>query len=97
MKTTRCSYDTRTGTSALLAAAVLLAGVGIGAPARAAEHSALGKAGRGLAAMTCGFLEVPGNMAFETRRRGPAYGLPLGFVKASVASWCASWSASTSS
>jgi putative exosortase-associated protein (TIGR04073 family) len=43
--------------------------------------SAARKAGRGLAAMTTGFLEVPGNMVAETRRHGPAYGMTLGFVK----------------
>jgi len=31
--------------------------------------------------MTAGFLEVPGNMVAENRARGPAEGLPLGFVK----------------
>jgi putative exosortase-associated protein (TIGR04073 family) len=31
--------------------------------------------------MTTSFLEVPGNMVLETDRRGPAVGLPLGFVK----------------
>jgi putative exosortase-associated protein (TIGR04073 family) len=36
---------------------------------------------RGFAAMTTGFLEVPGNMTAETRAHGPAEGLPLGFVK----------------
>jgi putative exosortase-associated protein (TIGR04073 family) len=47
----------------------------------AAESTALGKAGRGLAAIVCGFLEVPGNMALETRRHGSAYGFTLGFAK----------------
>jgi putative exosortase-associated protein (TIGR04073 family) len=39
------------------------------------------KAGRGLAAVTTGFLEVPGNMVMETERNGPVYGTTLGFVK----------------
>lgn len=39
------------------------------------------KLGRGLAAMTTGFLEVPGNMVAESNARGPAEGVPLGFVK----------------
>jgi putative exosortase-associated protein (TIGR04073 family) len=39
------------------------------------------KVGRGLAGMTTAFLEVPGNMVAETRARGPAEGVPLGFVK----------------
>ena len=36
---------------------------------------------RGLAGMTTGFLEVPGNMVAETRTKGAAEGIPLGFVK----------------
>jgi putative exosortase-associated protein (TIGR04073 family) len=35
---------------------------------------------RGLAAMTTGFLEVPGNMVAEERARGAAEGLPVGFT-----------------
>jgi putative exosortase-associated protein (TIGR04073 family) len=31
--------------------------------------------------MTTGILEVPGNMVRETRERGAATGLPLGFAK----------------
>jgi putative exosortase-associated protein (TIGR04073 family) len=48
--------------------------------ATAGAQSAPRKAGRGLAAMTCGFLEVPGNIVAETRSRGPAWGLTLGFA-----------------
>ena len=47
---------------------------------QAFEHTAARNAGRGLAAMTTGFLEVPGNMVAATREQGPAMGLPLGFV-----------------
>jgi putative exosortase-associated protein (TIGR04073 family) len=36
---------------------------------------------RGLAGMTAGFLELPGNMVAETRSKGPAEGIPLGFAK----------------
>jgi putative exosortase-associated protein (TIGR04073 family) len=36
---------------------------------------------RGLAGMTLGFLEVPGNMVAEAEARGPGEGLPFGFVK----------------
>jgi putative exosortase-associated protein (TIGR04073 family) len=36
---------------------------------------------RGLAGMTTGFLELPGNMVAETRTKGPAEGIPLGFAK----------------
>lgn len=61
--------------AAALVAALLLPGV-----AFAAEQSAARKAGRGLAAMTCGFLEIPGNVVAETRSRGYGWGLTLGFV-----------------
>jgi putative exosortase-associated protein (TIGR04073 family) len=46
----------------------------------AAGQTAPRKFGRGLAAMTTAFLEVPGNMVQESNRRGPAVGIPLGFV-----------------
>jgi putative exosortase-associated protein (TIGR04073 family) len=39
------------------------------------------KAGRGFAAVTTGFLEIPGNVVVETRARGPAYGATVGFAK----------------
>jgi putative exosortase-associated protein (TIGR04073 family) len=47
---------------------------------QAVEYTAARKAGRGLAAMTTGFLEIPGNMLVESRERGPGMGAPLGFV-----------------
>ena len=47
---------------------------------QAFEHTAARKAGRGLAAMTTSFLEVPGNMVVESREHGQAMGMPLGFV-----------------
>jgi len=50
-------------------------------PACAHAGTPVRKFGRGLAAMTTGFLEVPGNMVAEERKRGPGEGLPLGFVK----------------
>ncbi len=37
------------------------------------------KFGRGLAAMTCGFLEVPGNIVEQTQERG-AVGIPIGLA-----------------
>lgn len=49
--------------------------------ALAAEQSAARKAGRGLAGMTCGFLELPGNIYQETRERGYVWGLTLGFAE----------------
>ena len=49
--------------------------------AHAARYTAVRKLGRGFAAMTCGVMEVPGNMAKVTREKGPAYGFTLGFVQ----------------
>ena len=61
------------------AVVVLVGAMFIAAPAHG--QSAARKCGRGLAAMATGFLEVPGNMVAETRARGAAEGLPLGFAK----------------
>ena len=47
---------------------------------QAVEYTAARKAGRGLAAMTTGFLEVPGNMVAESRERGAGAGIAIGFV-----------------
>ena len=57
-----------------LLAALLLA------PSPAGAQTAVDKLGRGLAGMTCGFLEFPGNIYRETKRHG-AEGIPLGFAK----------------
>jgi putative exosortase-associated protein (TIGR04073 family) len=46
----------------------------------AEAQDAARKFGRGLAGMTLAFLEVPGNMVYETHKRGAAGGIPLGFV-----------------
>jgi len=51
------------------------------APGLAGAQSAARKAGRGLAAMTTGFLEVPGNIYAMTEERGPGWGFSLGFVQ----------------
>jgi putative exosortase-associated protein (TIGR04073 family) len=67
-------------TAKWLAAACIGAAL-LGLSSSAAADTAARKAGRGLAAITTAFLEVPGNMVVETRRHGPAYGMPLGFVK----------------
>lgn len=45
------------------------------ADAQTAGH----KVGRGLAAIACGFLEVPGNIVKETDERG-AVGVPIGLA-----------------
>lgn len=59
----------------------LIVGLVLFLPASADAQSAARKCGRGLAAMTTSFLEVPGNMVRESRARGEAGGIPLGFVK----------------
>jgi len=47
--------------------------------AGAQENTAARKAGRGLAGMTLGFLEVPGNIVQETRTNGVVSGVTIGF------------------
>ena len=63
----------------LVLGAVLAGAVLASVPASA--QTAPRKFGRGLAAMTTAFLEVPGNMVAETRDRGPGVGIPLGFAE----------------
>jgi len=60
--------------------AVLVGTLLIPSLSQAVEYTAARKAGRGLAAMTTGFLEIPGNMLAETRKHGAGGGIPLGFV-----------------
>jgi len=62
-------------------AGVALAFALLAVPATAGADSAARKVGRGLAAMTCGFLEVPGNIVKMNRERGPGWGFTLGFVQ----------------
>lgn len=50
------------------------------APAQAREWSAGDKFGRGVTNMTLGVLAWPGEMVTESRERGPALGVPLGFA-----------------
>jgi putative exosortase-associated protein (TIGR04073 family) len=59
-------------------AALLLAWL---APGDAEAQSAGRKLGRGLAAMTTGFLEIPGNMVKESRETTQVRGFTLGFAK----------------
>lgn len=42
-------------------------------------YTAVQKLGRGLAGVTCGFLEIPGNIVKETQSRG-AMGFPIGLA-----------------
>jgi putative exosortase-associated protein (TIGR04073 family) len=60
--------------------AVLVGVLSTPALSHAVEYTAARKAGRGLAAMAVGFLEVPGNMVAESRERGAGAGIALGFV-----------------
>ena len=60
--------------------AVLVGILSIPTLSQAVEYTAARKAGRGLAAMTTGFLEIPGNMVAESRKHGAGAGIPLGFV-----------------
>ena len=71
-------------------AACVLAGTLAALPADAREvrrggasspHTALGKLGRGLAGMTTGFLELPGNIYAISRDDGPGSGWTIGFAK----------------
>ena len=63
-----------------IAAAVLALALFFPATALAQEYTAARKMGRGLAGMTCAFLEVPGNIVSESRRNGPGRGWTLGFA-----------------
>jgi putative exosortase-associated protein (TIGR04073 family) len=67
------------GLARALAIALLL-GALVPGSAAAVEYTPARKAGRGLAGMTTGLLEIPGNMVRETRDRGPGWGVGLGFV-----------------
>ncbi|HUL12694.1 MAG TPA: exosortase system-associated protein, TIGR04073 family [Methylococcaceae bacterium] len=59
-----------------LATAVAL--IALAAP-QAHAQTAAHKLGRGLAGMTCGFLELPGNIVKETQEKG-AVGFPIGLA-----------------
>ena len=63
-----------------LVCAALAAGL-FALPDTATAQTAARKVGRGLAAMTTGFLEVPGNIVKVNRERGPGWGFSLGFVQ----------------
>jgi putative exosortase-associated protein (TIGR04073 family) len=73
------SRSMRRGVAAALALALLVALAP--ATADAQRYTAGRKFGRGLAAMTCGFLEVPGNIVETSRERGPGWGITLGFAE----------------
>lgn len=68
-------------THRIAAIALCLAVASLAAPASAAKHDAPRKFGRGLAGMTCGFLELPGNVVQTTEKEGIGYGLTIGVAK----------------
>jgi putative exosortase-associated protein (TIGR04073 family) len=59
----------------LIACAVMLSATS------AQAQTAGDKFGRGIAGMTTGVLELPGNMIQESHERGPGVGIPLGLAK----------------
>lgn len=68
--------------SVLVRVVLLLGTLALAATPREADaQSAARKCGRGLAAMTTGFLEIPGNIVKESRETSPARGFTLGFAK----------------
>jgi putative exosortase-associated protein (TIGR04073 family) len=68
--------------SRLARATALIALVALLLPAvAAAEYTAARKFGRGLAGMTCGFLEIPGNIVQVSREKSPVWGFTLGFAQ----------------
>ena len=69
-----------TSSTRRLACVALAAGL-LALPGTAGAQSAARKVGRGLAAMTTGFLEVPGNIVQVNNERGPGWGFTLGFVQ----------------
>jgi putative exosortase-associated protein (TIGR04073 family) len=46
----------------------------------AEEYTSSRKFGRGLAGMTVGFLEIPGNVVEQSRNNGALYGMTLGLA-----------------
>ncbi len=59
----------------VLAVAILLPGI-----AEAKKYPPARKLGRGLAAMTTGFLELPGNIVQMNREKGAGWAMTLGFA-----------------
>jgi len=74
-----CRAAVRSGLArSLTLGVVLLLGLATAAPAQ--EMTATRKFGRGLAGLTMGILELPGNMTQEWRNDGPLSGLTVGLV-----------------
>jgi len=68
------------GTLAAVARLILIVVAVLTLASAANAQTAARKFGRGLAGMTTSWLEVPGNMVDQTRKRGAAEGVPLGFA-----------------
>ncbi len=75
MGSTRCTTRWTRLAACVLTVAVLLPGI-----AEAKKYSAARKVGRGLAAMTTSFLEVPGNIVKMNREKGAGWAISLGLV-----------------
>jgi putative exosortase-associated protein (TIGR04073 family) len=71
------SLDSLRATAALAVPALALALL-LPAAAPAQEYTAARKFGRGLAAMACGVMEIPGNVVQETRTKGVLSGATIG-------------------
>jgi putative exosortase-associated protein (TIGR04073 family) len=63
-----------------VAAALALIAVLVPGTAAAVEYTAARKLGRGLGAITTGFLEIPGNIVDVGRDRGYGWGFTWGFA-----------------
>jgi len=59
--------------------AIAMLVVAVGSPAHA--DTPIRKAGRGLAAITTPFLEIPGNIVVTSREKGPLAGWTMGLAK----------------
>jgi putative exosortase-associated protein (TIGR04073 family) len=75
MKSHRCKQIRVFALGGMIAGALLLL------PAPVHAQTATDKFGRGIAGMTTGVLELPGNMIEESHERGPGVGIPLGLAK----------------
>jgi putative exosortase-associated protein (TIGR04073 family) len=74
------SRSTRSVRPLAVALTLAIAAFGFAGDA-AAKYDAPRKFGRGLAGMTCGFLELPGNVVETTEKQGIGYGLTIGVAK----------------
>jgi len=74
------SPSPRRSGAARAAAALTLLALLVPAAAGAQEQTAARKVGRGLAGMTLGFLEIPGNVVQESRTNGVASGMTVGLA-----------------